>query len=153
MRVGEILGLRWDYVGLEGGIIYLPSSKTLKDRTGLGQKVAMQRELVDLFQTVPKRSEWVFTKWDGLPYNHSDVHKPFKKVLKSLGIEDEKYSLKDIPHTTGSLMNLKGVPPMGIKDQLRHASIKTMDDFFIASNIEFQRAQAERLVFDDLSLS
>ena len=107
----------------------------------------------DLLQALPKRSEWVFTRWDGLPYNHWDVYKPFKAVLKSLGIDEKKYSLKEIRHTTGSLMNLKGVPPMAIKDQLRHASIKTTDDFYIGSDTEFQREQAEKLVFNDLPLS
>jgi integrase len=153
MRTGEALRLRWDHINFETGIIYLPSSKTLKDDTGLGQKIVMQRELIDLFQSLRKHGEWVFTNWNGLPYNHWDVYKPFKAVLKSLGIDDKKYSLKEIRHTTGSLMNLKGVSPMAIKDQLRHASIKTTDEYYIGSDTEFQRAQAEKLVFNDLPLS
>lgn len=153
MRAGEILRLRWDYIDFETGIIYLPSSKTLKDDTGLGQKIVMQKELIDLLQAFPKRSEWVFTRWDGLPYNHWDVYRPFKALLKSLGIDEKKYSLKEIRHTTGSLMNLKGVSPMAIKDQLRHSSVKTTEDFYIGSDTEFQRIQAQKLVFNDLPLS
>ena len=152
MRAGEILKLRWDYVDLEAGFIYLPSSKTLKDTTGLGQRIVMQRELIDLFRALSRRSEWVFTRWDGLPYNHWDVYKPFKALLKSLEI-DGKYSLKEIRHTTGSLMNLKGASVMAIKDQLRHSSVTTTEDFYIGSDAEFQRAQAEKLVFEDLPLS
>ena len=90
MRAGEMLRLRWEHIDLEAGIIYLPSSKTLKDATGLGQKIVMQKELVDLFRGLPKRSEWVFTRGDGLPYNHKEVYKPFKAVLKSLGIGHEE---------------------------------------------------------------
>jgi integrase len=39
MREGELRGLRWKWVDLNSGVIYLPSTKTLKDLTGRGQKV------------------------------------------------------------------------------------------------------------------
>jgi integrase len=39
LREGELLGLRWEWIDLNDGIIYLPSTKTLKDPTGRGQRV------------------------------------------------------------------------------------------------------------------
>jgi integrase len=152
IRLGELLKLRWDYVDLEAGIIYLPSSKTLKDETERGQKIVMQKKLISLFEGLPKNSEWVFTNANGLPYNHWEIHRPFKAILKSLEIDETRYSLKDIRHTTGSLMNLRGAPPMAIRDQLRHASFKTTEDFYIGSDNESQRAEAEKLVFDELPI-
>ena len=148
MRQGEVRKLRWEWVDLDEGAIYLPSSKTLKDPTGRGQRIAMQRELVDLFKSLPKRSEWVFCKEDGLPFTKMEVYYPFKKVLKDLGIDLKKFSWKEIRHTTASIMNLKGAPPMAIKDQLRHTSIKTTEGFYIGSDMEFQRAQAEKLILN-----
>ncbi len=153
MRSGEVRGLRWEHVDLDAGVIHLPSSKTLKDATGLGQRIVMQRELIDLFKGLPRRSEWVFFRWDGGPYNHWDIQKPFKALLASLGIDTKRYSWKEIRHTTGSLMNLKGAPPLAIKDQLRHSAIKTTVDFYIGSDIEYQREQSERLVLEKLPLS
>ena len=156
MRAGEIRGLRWDHVDLETGIIHLPSSKTLKDTTGLGQKIVMQRELIDLFKHLPgaSRSEWVFFKLgDGGPYNHWDIQRPFKLLLRSLGIDTKRYSWKELRHTTGSLMNLKGAPPLAIKDQLRHAKLSTTEAFYIGSDIEFQREQSEKLILEKLPLS
>jgi integrase len=153
MGAGEMLRLRWNHIDLEAGIIYLPASKTLKDNTGLGQRIVMQKELNDLFRVLPSRSEWVFTRWDGMPYNHWEIHKPFKKILRSLGIDTKKYSWKELRHTTGSLMNLKGVSPLAIKDQLRHSTVKTTERFYIGTDIEYQRAQAEKLVLNDLPLS
>ena len=86
-------------------------------------------------------------------YEHWDIQQPFKALLESLGI-DMKNSWKEIRHTTGSLMNLRGAPPLAIKDQLRHTSLKTTEDFYIGSDdIEYQREQSERLVLEKLPLS
>ncbi len=146
MRQGELLKLRWEHVDLETGIIHLPFSKTLKDPSGQGQRIVMQRELIEFFKAQSKRSEWVFSKQDGLPYIHEDIHKPFKLILKALGIDAKQYSWKEIRHTTASLMHLKGVASLAIKDQLRHTTVKTTEDFYIGSNVDYQRAQAEKLI-------
>jgi integrase len=148
LRQGELLGLKWEWIDLKDGIIYLPSTKTLKDSTGRGQKVVMQRELIDLFAALPKRSEWVFYRADGNPYIRDHVYEPFKKVLKRLGIDAEKYAWKEIRHTTASLMHRKGVPALAIKEQLRHSNIRTTVDFYIGSDIGYQREQIEKLIFN-----
>lgn len=147
LRQGELLGLRWEWIDLKEGIIYLPSTKTMKDLTGKGQKVVMQRELIELFESLPKRSEWVFYRTDGNPYTRDHVYGPFKKVLKRLGIDPGKYAWKEIRHTTASLMHRKGVPTLAIKDQLRHSNISTTVDFYIGSDIDYQREQIEKLAF------
>jgi hypothetical protein len=46
----------------------------------------MQRELIRIFQGLPKNSDWVFSKGDGLPLIIMAVFRPFKAVLASLGI-------------------------------------------------------------------
>jgi integrase len=146
MRMGEVRKLRWEHVNVETGIIQLPESKTLKDPSGVGQRIVMQKELTDLFKTLPKRSDdWVFVRADGLPYQHWDIHKPFKALLKTLGIDADKFSWKDIRHTTGTLLHLKGADPLAIKDQLRHTTIQTTESFYIGSDVEYQRSQIERL--------
>lgn len=150
MRAGEMLRLRWEHVDLEAGIIYIPVSKTLQDRTGKGQQVVMQMDLINLFKELPKNEEWVFTSQDGLPYNHWIIAKAFTKVLKSVGIDTKKFSWKELRHTTGSLMHKKGVDPIAIKDQLRHGSVRTTERFYIGTDTEFQRAQAEKLSLNNL---
>ncbi len=146
MREGELLGLRWEWVDLKDGVIYLPSTKTLKDPTGRGQKVVMQRELIDLFKELPDRSEWVFCQPDGESFKQWHVYKPFKEVLKSLGIDTKRFSWKELRHTTASLMHRKGVPSLAIKEQLRHTNIKTTVDFYIGSDLDYQREMIEKLI-------
>ena len=83
-----------------------------------------------------------------MPYTHAQLFKPFKKILTSLGIDAERYSLKELRHTTGSIMNIKGADPMAIKDQLRHTDFKTTQDYYIGSDIEYQREQVEKLALE-----
>jgi integrase len=151
MREGELLGLRWEWIDLNDGIIYLPSTKTLKDPTGRGQRVVyiiMQKELIDLFKSLPRCSEWVFYQPNGEPYKQWHIYKPFKQVLKALGIDTKKFSWKELRHTTASLMHRKGVPALAIKDQLRHTNIKTTVDFYIGSDLDYQREMIEKLILN-----
>jgi integrase len=148
LREGELLGLRWEWVDLKDGVIYLPSTKTLKDSTGRGQPVVMQRELIDLFQSLPKQSDLVFCQFNGEPFKQWHVYQPFKKILKSLGIDTKQYSWKELRHTTASLMHRKGVPALVIKDQLRHTNVKTTVDFYIGSDVAYQREMIEKLILN-----
>jgi integrase len=148
LRESELLGLRWDLIDLKSGIINLPSTKTLKDPTGTGQRVVMQRELIDLFESLPKASEWVFHQSDGEPFKQWHIHKPFKKILKAMGIDPQRYSWKELRHTTASLMHRKGVPALVIKDQLRHTNVKTTVDFYIGQDVDYQREMIEKLILN-----
>ena len=148
LREGELLGLRWEWIDLKDGIIYLPSTKTLKDHTSRGQRVVMQKELIDLFGALPKGSEWVFYREDGTPYIRDHIYGLFKRILRSLGIDTKKYSWKELRHTTASQMHLKGVEVTAIKDQLRHSSSKTTENFYIGSDVNYQREMIEKLILN-----
>ena len=110
--------------------------------------VVMQRELIDLFESLPKRSELVFCQEDGEPFKQWHIHNPFKRVLEAVGIDTKRYSWKELRHTTASLLNRKGVRPIAIKDQLRHSTVKTTENFYIGSDIEYQREQIEKLILN-----
>ena len=65
---------------------------------------------------------------NGEPFRQWHIHKPFKKVLKAVGIDPQRYSWKELRHTTASLMHRKDVPALVIRDQLRHTNVKTAVD-------------------------
>ena len=150
MRTGEseLLGLRWDWIDFNDGVIRLPATKTLKDSTGEGQVIVMQKELTAFLKSLPAKSEWVFCRPDGTPLRHWDFYRPFKKILRTIGIDPSEYSCKEIRHSTGTVMHRKGVPLTAIKDQLRHTSSKTTENFYIGSDLDYQREMAERLVIN-----
>jgi len=108
----------------------------------------MQTELIDLFKGLPNRSEWVFCQSDGEPFKQWHIYKPFKQILKELGIDTKRYSWKELRHTTASLMHRKGVPALVIKDQLRHTNVKTTVDFYIGSDVDYQREMIEKLILN-----
>ena len=108
----------------------------------------MQKELIDLFENLPKRSECVFCQANGEPYRQWHIYKPFKQILKALGIDTKQYSWKELRHTTASLMHRKGVPALVIKDQLRHTNVKTTVDFYIGSDVDYQREMIEKLILN-----
>jgi hypothetical protein len=66
-----------------------------------------------------------------------------------VGIDPEQFSWKELRHTTGSLMHLKGVPVLAIKDQLRHTTSRTTESFYIGSDLDYQRMQMEKLINDE----
>jgi len=151
LRQGELLGLRWEWIDFKEGIIYLPTTKTLKDPTGKGQKVVMQRELITLFESLPRKSAYVFCQSNGNPFKQWHVYKAFKRVLEAVGIDAKRYSWKELRHTTATLMHLKGAELKSIKDQLRHTTSRTTESFYIGSDVNYQREQAQKLSNDNLN--
>ena len=147
MRTGEseLLGLKWDWI--DGGIIHLRKTKTLKDENSRGQEIVMQRELIDLLNGLSKKSEYVFSRPDGSRLRLWDFYRPFKKIISAIGLNPNEYSCKELRHTTGTLMHKKGVPVDDIATQLRHSSTRTTNNFYIGADHDYQRQMAERLVF------
>jgi hypothetical protein len=45
-------------------------------------------------------------------------------------------------------MHRKGVPALVIKDQLRHTNVKTTVDFYIGSDVAYQREMIEKLILN-----
>jgi integrase len=105
----------------------------------------MQRELIEYLKSIPERSEYVICMEDGSRVHHWHFYKRFKKILKAIGLNPKDYAPKELRHTTGTLMYLKGAPVKAIADQLRHEDQKTTMDFYIGADPDYQRSQNELL--------
>lgn len=147
MRDGdsELFSLQWSWIDFESGIIRLPKTKTLDDPNSRGQEIVMQRELIEYLKSIPRKSEYVISMEDGSRVRHWHFYKRFKKILKAIGVDPKDYAPKEIRHTTGTLMYLKGAPVKAIADQLRHEDQKTTMDFYIGTDRDYQRSQNELL--------
>jgi len=60
------------------------------------------------------------------------------------------FDVRQSSHAPGaaSLLNRKGVRLIAIKDQLRHSTVKTTENIYIGSDIEYQREQIEKLILN-----
>ncbi len=100
-------------------------------------------------KSIPVISEYVLCFEDGTRLRQWHFYKRFKKILKAIGVDPKEYSPKELRHTTGTLMYLKGAQVKAIADQLRHEDEKTTIDFYIGSDPEFQRSQNELLTLQN----
>jgi len=150
MRTGEseLLALRWEWIDHDEGVIRLHKTKTFNDPDSRGQEIVMQKELIELLNVLPRRSEYVFSKPDGSRLRHWDFYKPFKRIIQAIGLNPDEYSCKEIRHTTGTLMHKKGVPVDDIATQLRHTTSKTTKDFYIGADHDYQREMAAKLILN-----
>lgn len=161
MRDGdsELFALQWPWIDFESGIIKLPKTKTLDDPDSRGQEIVMQRELIEYLKAIPvqeeeeeepaKRKGYVICMEDGTRVHQWHFYKRFKKILSVIGLDPKQYCPKELRHTTGTLMYLKGAPVKAIADQLRHEDEKTTKDFYIGADPEFQRSQNELLTLQN----
>jgi integrase len=143
MRAGELMNLKKADVNLKDGEILLGETKA-----GEPQTVEMQDELIELFKEWFKKSvisEFVFCQENGEPLKHWHYHKPFKKALEAIGKNEKGWSFHIMRHTTGTQLHLKGASPITIKDQLRHSNIQVTTDFYVGCDLDFQKAQIEKL--------
>lgn len=94
MRLSEVLGLRWESVDLQGGVIHLPDSKTGEKDVQLGAAA------VQLLLDAPKDSEWVVpsSRRRGRPM--TNLNGFWEKVRTDADIEDVR--LHDLRHTFGA---------------------------------------------------
>jgi integrase len=98
MRQGEIVGLTWGQVNLREGFIHLKPEDT---KTNEGRDVPLTRELVKMFEAMPRGLPGVrvFTLRD-FP------RRAFMKACKEAGIDN--FNFHDLRHTTINNWRLEG---------------------------------------------
>lgn len=144
MRAEEILSLKWKDVNLKDGEIRIENPKA-----GEPQVVKMQDELIDLFKSLPKGSELIFSQDNGQPLKAWHYYKPFKKALEKIGKNEKGWNFHTIRHSTGTQLYLKGVPAIAIKDQLRHSDIRvTTDYYYVGCDSDYQKTQIVKLTLN-----
>jgi integrase len=93
-RLREILGLKWDYVDFERGLLLLPESKT-------GRKtIVLNAPALEVLSALPRVGAFVIMGEDpDLP--RYDLNRPWRLISKRAGIEGVR--LHDLRHTHASV--------------------------------------------------
>jgi integrase len=145
LRQGEALGLRWDDVDFDSGVIQVRqalkrvkgkgllfgSTKSKKSR----RDILVPAEMLPMLKAHKKAqreeqmkagSTWagldlVFCNEDGSPIDPSRDHRAWKALLVEAGVKP--YRLHDARHSAATILMLRGVQPRVVQDILGHSQI------------------------------
>jgi integrase len=151
LRLGEALGLKWEYVDLDAGTLrvryalqridgtlQLKEPKTEHSRRTLSLPASLVAALRahrdrQAFERAAVGSEWresglVFTNTLGGPLEPSNVLKAFKRILVRAGLPEQRFH--DLRHAAASLLLAQGVPVRVVMDILGHTQMATTMDLY-----------------------
>ncbi len=128
-RLNEVLSLKWEFLDLENGIMYLPAKKN-KSRKNLSFELT--KPLLDSLecymykafreQNTPFISGYVF-KNPKTNTRFKDVRKPWKRLLKKAGLPYIR--IHDIRHLVATYsINVLELPVEKVSHMLGHSDIK-----------------------------
>ncbi|MBE3575506.1 MAG: site-specific integrase [Firmicutes bacterium] len=166
MRLGEILGLRWQDVDLTRGQIHVNQANCQR-KVGEPQfkkpKTAKGRRVIDISASVvqalkahkKQQAKWRLaagSAWqdfglvcclqDGRPMNPPNVSSHFADVTARLGLPVTFHGLR---HTHASLLLKAGVPAKVISERLGHSTIAVTMDVYASVMPGMQREAANKL--------
>jgi len=152
MRKGEILGLTWDCVNLDTGVVVINKQliqekkkggqyKLASTKNSKGRTVRIPPSVIELFrQQKAKQISWkkeagsawdnslnlVFTNEIGGHLSHTTVTHSFKKIVQSIGLESTRFH--DLRHSYAVAAIESGIDMKTIQQNLgHHAASFTMD--------------------------
>jgi integrase len=172
LRQGEALGLRWQDVDLEAGVIHvchqlqrmagavvLSPLKTARSRRTIALPASIASDLRDHRQQQRKERlaagpAWVgleplddgcyvFTTPVGTPLEKRNVVRAFKAVLRRAGLPDCRFH--DLRHSTATLLLASGVDVRTIMDLLGHSEIALTLNTYSHVLPELRREAANRM--------
>jgi integrase len=167
MRRGEILGLRWQDVNFEAGVLRINQAvqrvraglaitelKTKRSRRSIAISASVMRVLKA--RHVRQLEERLFAGADGqdtgLVFTNSKggmvepitLHRAYKRLLAKAGISTET-RFHDLRHSAASLLLAQGVPLRSIMELLGHSSIALTANLYAHVGEQLKRETAEAM--------
>ena len=152
MRRGEIMGLRWEDIDLDAGVIHVRQAVT-KIRTALVTgEVKSQSGVRDIPIAAPimpalrdcKGSGLVFQYSTGSAVNPSYVLRSMKAICEKAGIPH--YNIKDMRSTFATRAAERGVNPKTLMAIMGHSKVEVTLKFYTDATLEM-RQQAIQKIF------
>jgi integrase len=167
LRQGEALGLWWEDVDLDAGLIRVRRALQRQRCTGLvftdpktarsKRTIPLPDQIVEVFRDHQERqakecitagSLWrgspcVFTTPAGGPVDPRNDYRQFKKLLVRAGLPSVR--LHDLRHTAASLLLAQGVPARVVMEILGHSQIALTMNTYSHVTLEVSREAADRM--------
>jgi integrase len=134
MRRGEILNLKWRQVYQQEQYLAVEETKNTEVRY-----IPMNQTMRQMFQIIPKISEYVFVQKNGQPY--SWIGRVWKNVKQKSKVSCRFHDLR---HTYASHLVMNGVDLTTVKELLGHKSL-TMVDRYTHLSIDHKKRAVETL--------
>lgn len=152
MRLGEVLGLKWEDIHFDQKIITVRRSRVgtqhgfqiEEPKTGVARKIPVHDDLLKALKTHQKRQDWhkerlgdkyedsswiIGGSFGRCYYPKHFSSRKYKDLLQLAGI-DKSFTFHDLRHTHASLLLLDGINPKIVQERLGHASIEmTLDTY------------------------
>ena len=136
LRVGEVLGIKWEHIELESGRLLLPDTKT--GRRWHDLPTAAQAILA----TLPRSCAWTFSTDGKTKPTYKTVRGCFARVAESASLDN--VTLHDLRRTVMTMAAAAGVSAHVLRDLLGHRTT-VMADRYIRSLDSPLRAARERV--------
>lgn len=133
LRKQELLGLTWDKVDLDAGLIYLSADQTKSKKA---QTVCVTPQLADYLRGMMNCSTGQYVIGGS---RIGDIKRSFRSLMVKSGVYKPGYCIHTIRHTFASHLVMMGTDLKTIQGQLRHKSIKTTDRYAHLSTSHIQR--------------
>jgi integrase len=117
-RLGEVLGLRWEYVDFEADALRLPDTKTGARMHPVGAPTLAVLEAIIRVEDSP----WVLHgAKPGQPLSTGTIESAWRRIRKLTGLEDVR--LHDFRHTVGTYAGQTGANAFLVRDKLGHKTL------------------------------
>ena len=124
LRIGEILGIRWEHLDLESGRLTLPMTKT-------GRRVHyLPAVALAILNALPRINDWALTTGRDAPVTYWTVRKVFGQAAVAAGLADVR--LHDLRRTVMTRAAMAGVGTHVLRDLLGHKTTAMADRYVCA---------------------
>jgi integrase len=141
MRRGEIFKLRWEDLDFRRGFINI-----VEPKGGKSQKIPMNRAVREVFEAIPKRTDWIFPSRTGGP--RKDANKDFLAIKLEAGLPADFRHMHGLRHLYATMLASSGQVDMFTLQKLLTHKSPQMTQRYAHMRDEVLRAAADKV--DDI---
>ena len=124
MRLGEVVGLRWDYVDLSKGVIILPAGTTKNDKS---RTLPLNDEAMKTLSELLTQSQGKGRVFAGRGFTGQHASKLIASVCDRIGLPD--VTAHTLRHTFATRLMERNLNPLHVKELLGHATLRMTDHY------------------------
>jgi len=159
LRVGELLGLKWEDVDFKKSVIHIrrsivsqrigpPKTEASQKPIPMNSEMAKALRLWKMKTNYNRPSDWVYAspaKSGTQPYWPKSIYRYIKRAADKIGLK-KRIGWHNFRHTFGTILNANGENPKVIQELLRHANLKVTMDTYVQAVTDEKRAAQNKVV-------